>query len=296
MSVTGEVAPHDASIISIDQSYSRRVEIHSVPAAYSASPFVTVPRSAECQSNMRARDGACATQEGRKDMRHAKFGLILVGVLAATLALAGCGASSATSPTTGNTSNTGSNTSTTPQVMCSTAGDAICTKSISVGGSTKTVLATNTGKTLYYFTADTTSAIACSASCASVWPPLMAPSASVSGNFGLSGTVSVDNGANGAQLAYNGHPLYTYSKDQSITDATGDGFNNKWFAATTDVQPLSSGGSNGGYGGYGNLSLRSQTVASRLLLRRIGDEGANHFSLPYAWYTLAAELIASCTD
>lgn len=201
---------------------------------------------------MRARDGVCATQEGRKDMRHAKSGIVLVGVLVATLALAGCGASSATSPTTGdNNGGAGSNTSATPQVMCSTSGAAICTKSISVGGSAKTVLATSDGKTLYYFTADTASAIACSASCASVWPPLMAPSGGVSGNFGLSGAVSVDNGANGAQLAYNGHPLYTYSKDQSITDATGDGFNNKWFAATTDVQPLSSGGSTGGgYGGY----------------------------------------------
>src|SRR5215470_17519217 len=140
---------------------------------------------------------------GTKDMRHAKSGLVLVGTLVAVMVLAGCGASSATSPTTGNnTGGAGSSGGGTPQVMCSSAGATICTKSISVSGSTKTVLATSSGKTLYYFTADTPTQIACAGSCASIWPPLMSPSATISDNFGLSGKVSVDNGANGAQLTY----------------------------------------------------------------------------------------------
>lgn len=181
-------------------------------------------------------------------MRHAKYSLVLVGMLVAVMVLAGCGASSAATGTTGAASNSGG----TPQVMCAASGDAICTKDITVSGSSKTVLTTSDGKTLYYFTADTASQIACSASCASLWPPLMSSSASAAGNFGLTGTVAVDNGANGTQFTYNGHPLYSYSKDQSITDATGDGFNGKWFVATPDVQPLSSS-SGGGYngGGYG---------------------------------------------
>ncbi len=184
-------------------------------------------------------------------MRQGKNGLVLIGMLLAVLVLAGCGASSASTATTG-TGSTGSSGGGTPQVMCASTGDAICTKSISVGGSTKTVLTTSDGKTLYYFTADTPSAIACSGSCASLWPPLMSLTATTSDNFGLSGTVTVDNGANGTQLAYNGHPLYTYSKDQSITDATGDGFGGKWFAVTPDVQQLTTSGTGGGYGNYGN--------------------------------------------
>jgi predicted lipoprotein with Yx(FWY)xxD motif len=190
--------------------------------------------------------------EGRtKDMRQAKFGLVLVGTLVAVLVLAGCGATSTSTATTGN-DHTGSSGGGTPQVTCASTGAAICTKSISVGGSTQTVLATSNGKTLYYFMSDTSDQIACSGSCASLWPPLMSPSATMSDNFGLSGMVSVDNGANGTQLAYNGHPLYSYSHDQAITDANGEGFEGKWFVVTPDVQPLSPTNSGGGYGGYGN--------------------------------------------
>src|SRR5579885_1060097 len=147
---------------------------------------------------------------GIEVMRHAKYSLVLVGMLVAVMVLAGCGASSASAGTTGAASNGGGET---PHVTCATSGAAICTKDISVSGTTKTVLATSDGKTLYYFIADTSTQIACSGSCASLWPPLMSSSASASGNFGLSGTVTIDNGANGTQFAYNGHPLYTYSKD-----------------------------------------------------------------------------------
>lgn len=183
-------------------------------------------------------------------MRHARYGVAAIAMLIAIFVLAGCGGTTAPTASSGNAGSAGGGTL---RVTCAAAGAAICTKTITVGGSSKTVLATSDGKTLYYFQADTASQIACSGSCASLWPPLMSSSSSASGNFGLSGTVTVDNGANGTQFAYNGHPLYTYSKDQSITDATGEGFAGKWFVVTPDIQPLASGsGTGGGYGGYGN--------------------------------------------
>ena len=43
------------------------------------------------------------------------------------------------------------------------------------------------------------------------------------------------NGANGKQVLYNGHPLYTYSKDGDSGDAYGQGVGGKWFVATPNL-------------------------------------------------------------
>jgi len=43
------------------------------------------------------------------------------------------------------------------------------------------------------------------------------------------------NGANGNQVLYNGHPLYTYIKDGVAADDYGQGIGEKWFAATSDL-------------------------------------------------------------
>ena len=40
----------------------------------------------------------------------------------------------------------------------------------------------------------------------------------------LPGTLSLMNDANGSQVAYNGHPLYTYSGDSAPGQANGEGF------------------------------------------------------------------------
>jgi predicted lipoprotein with Yx(FWY)xxD motif len=48
----------------------------------------------------------------------------------------------------------------------------------------------------------------------------------------LPGHLTVLNGANGNQVLYNGHPLYTYAKDGDTSDAYGQGIGGKWFVAT----------------------------------------------------------------
>jgi len=45
-----------------------------------------------------------------------------------------------------------------------------------VGDKTQTVLKDAKGLTLYYFTPDTPTTVACTGGCASNWPPLLAPS------------------------------------------------------------------------------------------------------------------------
>jgi len=52
----------------------------------------------------------------------------------------------------------------------------------------------------------------------------------------LPSTLSVATDANGNQVEYNGHPLYTYSKDTAPGPTNGEGFLGKWFVATPTLQ------------------------------------------------------------
>jgi predicted lipoprotein with Yx(FWY)xxD motif len=108
----------------------------------------------------------------------------------------------------------------------------IHTASMKVGSNTETVLKNAKGLTLYYFTPDTATTIACSGGCATSWPPLLSTSGTPTSNPALPGRLTVLSGANGNQVLYNGHPLYTYSKDGDAGDAYGQGIGGKWFVAT----------------------------------------------------------------
>jgi predicted lipoprotein with Yx(FWY)xxD motif len=115
----------------------------------------------------------------------------------------------------------------------------IHTASIKVGDKTQTVLKNAKGLTLYYFTPDTATKVACTVGCTSNWPPLLATSGTPTSNPALPGELTVLNGANGNQVLYNGHPLYTYIKDGDASDAYGQGIGGKWFAATSDLAAVS---------------------------------------------------------
>ena len=137
--------------------------------------------------------------------------------IGAGLLLAACGATS----TSGGTA---ASTSSSPAL--------IHTASIKVGDKTETVLKTQKGLTLYYFMPDSATSIKCTGGCATNWPPLLATSGSPTSNPSLPGQLTVVNGPNGNQVVYNGHPLYTYSKDGDASDAYGQGIGGKWFVAT----------------------------------------------------------------
>jgi predicted lipoprotein with Yx(FWY)xxD motif len=144
---------------------------------------------------------------------------LAVGGLAALL-LAACGG------TTG--SGAGSGPAPTSNALIHTA-------SITVGSTTQTVLKNAQGLTLYYFTADTATNIACTGGCATTWPPLLSDSPTPTSDPALPGQLSLLNGGNGNQVLYNGHPLYHYSKDSTSGDANGQGIGGKWFVATPDL-------------------------------------------------------------
>jgi predicted lipoprotein with Yx(FWY)xxD motif len=102
-----------------------------------------------------------------------------------------------------------------------------------VKGKAETILSTPKGLTLYYFTPDTAAKAACTGGCAKVWPPLLfTGSGTPLGDASLSGTLSMLNGANGTQVEYNGHLLYTYSGDTAPDQTNGAGLFGKWFVCT----------------------------------------------------------------
>lgn len=113
-----------------------------------------------------------------------------------------------------------------------TSSEAVVIKaaSIPIGGKTETVLTDAQGKTLYYRTSDTPTSV-CSGGCASAWPPILGTTAPGSPS-GFSGKLTVITDANGSQLAYNGHPLYTYAGDSGPGQASGQGFGGVWFVVT----------------------------------------------------------------
>ncbi len=159
--------------------------------------------------------------------------------LALALALAGCGQTASSPPSTGGKA--------TPPTAV-----VIKTATVDVNGSPETVLTNSGGRTLYYFTKDASNKIACSGSCATLWPPLTGSGSTVNAPSGVSGTFTLYNGANGNQVEYNGHPLYIYSVDTGPDQSHGEGVLGEWYVATPSipVAPASSPTSSSGTSGY----------------------------------------------
>lgn len=117
-----------------------------------------------------------------------------------------------------------------------TSGVVIKTTSATIESKTATILTDAKGMTLYYFTPDTISKVACTGGCAQSWPPLLfsgsgAPQASSK----LSGQLVTLDANGGKQVVYNGHPLYTYSGDSAAGQTNGQGIGGNWFVATVDL-------------------------------------------------------------
>ena len=187
------------------------------------------------------------------------------GVLAAAalvLLFAACGSTSGSSSSTASTStpqNTtptssgggryGNGGGTTP-----TASNRLKTATATVSGKSETILTNAQGMTLYYRTSDAPPATVCSGGCASAWPPLIVSgSAAPTSATSLPGKLTSATDANGNQVEYNGHPLYTFSGDTAPGQTTGNGTAGVWFVTTPDLKsqgtPQATPTTNG-YSGY----------------------------------------------
>jgi predicted lipoprotein with Yx(FWY)xxD motif len=105
------------------------------------------------------------------------------------------------------------------------AGSSATVKTVS--SSKGTILAdAATGKTLYEFDNDTAGKSDCESACATTWPPLRFTG--TGSPTGITELTTITRTDGSKQVAYNGHPLYTYSGDTAAGQTNGDGLFGKW--------------------------------------------------------------------
>jgi predicted lipoprotein with Yx(FWY)xxD motif len=137
-------------------------------------------------------------------------GTALILIIAAALSLAGLG--------TGLASGSGSR------------GATVSTAKTGLGK----VIVNLQGRTLYLFEKDKRGKSACSGACASYWPPLITHGRPIAVNGAKQSLLRTIKRANGArQVAYAGHPLYTFLLDTRRGQTKGEG--SKLFGAGWDA-------------------------------------------------------------
>lgn len=179
------------------------------------------------------------------------FSLLLFGALVLLLAACGSNSSSSGSGSAGTTptATSAQSQSTTPTSSgygrygtggttptASSSSNLISTSTATVSGKSETILTNAQGMTLYYRTTDMPPSTVCSGGCAGAWPPLVASSSSAPTSAKtLPGKLTIVADANGNQVAYNGHPLYTFSGDSGAGQTTGEGVGGIWHVATPSL-------------------------------------------------------------
>lgn len=118
-----------------------------------------------------------------------------------------------------------------------------------------TILVSATGRTLYGLTADRPGKSKCAASCASVWPPLMAHGSLSAGSGVKRSCLRSFARGSGHQVEYCGIPLYTFSGDTSKGQVHGFGIKSDggtWYpvAASGHFVKKKDGTSSSGGGGW----------------------------------------------
>ncbi len=155
-------------------------------------------------------------------MNYLKRSALFSIVLLVMMIVAACGS-------TTSTGSTPAPAATTP----SSSSALLNTATATVKGQSTTILTDAKGLTLYYFTADSATKSACTASCSQTWPPLlMTGSGTPTSAATLPGTLSVVTTANGTQVEYDGHLLYNFAGDSAAGQTNGQGLFGKWFVAT----------------------------------------------------------------
>jgi predicted lipoprotein with Yx(FWY)xxD motif len=127
----------------------------------------------------------------------------------------------------------------TPAATTTTASGssaAVKTATATVKGKAETILTNAQGKTLYHFTSDTATTSACTGTCTQTWHPLLVTSGAPTSATTLPGKLSAQTTANGNQVEYNGHLLYTYAGDSGPGQTNGEGLFGKWFVTTPNLK------------------------------------------------------------
>ena len=176
-----------------------------------------------------------------------KRSLLIAFGLFIAMFIAACGSSTTTG---GGLYGGGSTNPPAPATGGNGSAAVISTATVTVKGQSETVLTNAQGMTLYYFTADSATQSAVSSNLAKIWHPLLfTGSGGPTSSTSLTGKLSVLTNANGNQIEYNGHPLYTFSGDTAPGQTHGEGVAGMWYVTTPNL-PVQGGGSTGGGYGY----------------------------------------------
>lgn len=185
----------------------------------------------------------------------------MAGLVAALLLVTGCAGSapagsspSASVPEPSASTSEPSVSASEPSAPTSGSGAVIST----ADGADGTYLVGPSGRAVYLWVADTSSASTCSGACAAAWPPVTtdgAPTASGSAVAAELGTTARDDGTE--QVTYHGHPLYYYAGDSAAGQTNGQGsggFGAPWWlvapAGTAITADASGGGTPSSSGPY----------------------------------------------
>jgi predicted lipoprotein with Yx(FWY)xxD motif len=139
-------------------------------------------------------------------------------VLAAAVLLAGCGSSGS------KTKSSSSASTEAPATTAAAASAVVKTADTKLG----TVLVDAQGRTLYHRTDESGSHIVCIDKCATTWPPLFAPSQSLSATTGVPALTVVKRPDGKDQVAAADQPLYTFAADAKPGDTNGEGVAGIW--------------------------------------------------------------------
>ncbi|HEU5421380.1 MAG TPA: hypothetical protein VFV41_27090 [Streptosporangiaceae bacterium] len=162
-------------------------------------------------------------------------------MLAVPAAAAGLLALAAACGSPGNSASSPASSSPAVSGTAAAAAKAVGLKTAKVAGTT--VLTSAKGFTLYTFAPDTATSSACNGGCAASWPPQQAP-ATVKSPYS-----KIKRSDGSQQLAFRGHPLYTYTGDSAPGQANGNGitaFGGLWHEATASGAPAPGSTSPGG--------------------------------------------------
>jgi predicted lipoprotein with Yx(FWY)xxD motif len=108
----------------------------------------------------------------------------------------------------------------------------IHTTQVMLNGKMITVLTNAKGLILYYRLSDPHPQSACTGACATAWPPVLVNTMNmmtVTSTMQLPHKLTIVKTANGNQVEYHGHPLYTYAGDMKPGVFTGRGMGNVWY-------------------------------------------------------------------
>jgi predicted lipoprotein with Yx(FWY)xxD motif len=153
--------------------------------------------------------------------------IIIAGIsLAAVAAIGGVTAASASGPA-GQTPPAARSTS---PAGPGRAAATVRTASAAVAGKTETILVNAHGLPLYFYRPDLANRSLVTGALAQLWPPLTAAAPTAAG---LNGNLTVVSDVHGHQVAFHGHPLYTFASDHP-GQVTGQGVQG-FFVATPGV-------------------------------------------------------------